>query len=49
MDAVEFGGLNQSIDDGGGFAAMLKPYEHAVFAPNSDAAHGPFGCVVVQF
>ena len=49
IDAVELGGLNQGIDDGGGFAATLGPYEHVVFVAYGDAAHGPFGCVVVQF
>jgi CBS domain-containing protein len=48
IDAVELGGLNQGIDDGGGFAATLGPHEHVVFATNGDAAHGSFGCVVVQ-
>jgi hypothetical protein len=48
IDAVELGGLNQGIDDGGGFAATLGPHEHVVFATNGDAAHASFGCVVVQ-
>jgi hypothetical protein len=48
VDAVQLGGLYQGIDDGGGFAATLGPHEHVVFATNGDAAHGAFGCVVVQ-
>jgi hypothetical protein len=48
VDAVEFGGRNQCVDDGGGFAAPLRSNEHVVFATNSDAAYGAFGCVVVE-
>jgi hypothetical protein len=48
VDAVEFGGLNQCVDDGCGFAAPFRSNEHVVFATNSDAAHGAFGCVVVE-
>ena len=33
IDAVELGGLNQGIDDGGVFAATLGPHEHVILRP----------------
>jgi hypothetical protein len=49
IDAVQLGGLNHCIDDGCGFAATFRSDEHVIFATYGDAAHGLFGCVVVEF
>ena len=49
LDAIQLGGLNQYIDDGCGFAATFRSDKHVIFAIYGDAAHGPFGCVVVVF
>ena len=49
IDTVELGGFNQGIDDGRGFTAAFGSNKHVVFAINGDAAHGSFGCVVVEF
>jgi hypothetical protein len=49
IDAVQFGGFNQGIDDGCGFAATFRSDEHVIFATYGDAAHGPFGCLIVEF
>jgi hypothetical protein len=37
------------IDAGCGFAATFRSDEHVIFATYGDAAHGLFGCVVVEF
>jgi hypothetical protein len=49
IDAVQLRGLNHCIDDGCGFAATFRSDEHVIFATYGDAAHEPFGCVVVEF
>lgn len=48
IDVVELGGFHEGVDDGCRFSTALGAHEHVVFATYGDAAHGPFGCVVVE-
>ena len=43
IDAVQFGGFDQGVGDGCGFAAGLRSGEEVVLAAQSDGAHRPFG------
>jgi hypothetical protein len=49
VNVVKLGGFHEGVDDGCRFATALGAHEHVFFATYGDAAHGPFGCVVVEF
>jgi hypothetical protein len=48
IDAVELGGLDQDIGDGGGTAASLRAVELIVFPADRNRSHRRLGHVVVQ-
>ena len=45
VNAVEFGGFDQRVGNGSGFATGLGSHEQVVFAPDSNGAHATFGCL----
>ena len=49
IDAIELGGLDQRVGDGGRFTASFGTGEELVLALDRNAAHGVFCTIVVQF
>lgn len=48
VDAVEPGGLESGVDDGGAFAALFGAEEQEVLAGDGDTAKRAFGDVVID-
>lgn len=48
VEAVELGGLQHGVDDGGAVATGLGAEEQEIFTGDGDGAQGAFGEVVVD-
>ena len=47
IDAVELGGLDQGVGDGGGFTAAFRADKKVILAALGYRLHGPLGGVVI--
>jgi hypothetical protein len=48
IDAIQFGGFDQGVGDGDGFATGLRSDEEVVLSAQCEGAHSAFGGVVVD-
>lgn len=48
IDAVQLRCINEGLGDGGRAATAFRSGEQSVLVLGSDAAHGPFGGIVIQ-
>jgi len=48
IDAIQLGGLDQGIGDGGGTASSLRADEQIILPPDCDPPHRAFRSVVIQ-